>query len=393
MSGKLRPGFLLLPLALVVVVWLLLGREEPVPVTLAVADLGPVEATVANTRAGSVKACRRARLSPMTGGQIARLYVQEGDRVERDQILLELWNQDLDAQLELAQNEYQAARSAMRQRCLLADEAQRDARRLEVLLQRGLAAEDRVDEARTNAAARRAACEASQAQVQVQRARIDVAQAALERTRLRAPFAGTIAEINGELSEYITPSPVGVATPPAVDLIDDSCLYVSAPIDEVDAPAIRPAMDARIVLDAFPGRSFPALVQRIAPYVQEKERQARTVEVEAVFRNPADFAALLPGYSADVEIILARRDEVLRIPSEAILQGGPEGERQAARVLVYDRDSGLLEERRIETGLANWQYTEVRAGLTAGEAVVLSIEREGVAAGVKAVPENSLALP
>jgi len=299
--------FVLILILLLVSAWLILSREKPVPVSLGKADTGPVEATVANTRAGTVKACRQARLSPMSGGQVARLHVQEGDHVEKGQVLLELWNEDLQARLHLEESEQEATQAAARQACLRAAEAKRDARRLTELHRRHLASEEAADEANTNAAVSQAACQAAQAQTRVGTARIAVARASLERTILRAPFAGSIAEINGELSEYVTPSPLGVATPPAVDLIDNSCLYVSAPIDEVDAPAVHPAMDARITLDAFPGRSFPALVQRIAPYVQEAEKQARTVEVEAVFADPADFATMLPGYSADVEIILARR--------------------------------------------------------------------------------------
>ena len=61
---------------------------------------------------------------------------------------------------------------------------------------------------------------------------------------LTAPFDGVVAEVNAELGEYVTPSPPGIPTPPAVDLIDDRCLYVTAPIDEVDAPEIRTGMPA-----------------------------------------------------------------------------------------------------------------------------------------------------
>ncbi len=373
---------LLLLAALSFLLWRLLSSEEAVPVALGRAEVGAVEATVANTRAGTVKACRRARLSPMTGGQIARLHVTEGDQVRQGQILLELWNEDLRASLRLAQSESEATQAATRQTCLRAAEAKRDARRLAELHKRHLASEEAADEAATNAAASQAGCEAARARNRVSAARAALARATLERTILRAPFAGTIAEINGELSEYVTPSPLGVATPPAVDLIDNSCLYVSAPIDEVDAPAVHPAMDARITLDAFPGRRFPALVQRIAPYVQEAEKQARTVEIEAVFADPQDFAALLPGYSADVEVILARREQTLRIPTEALMEDG--------RVLVYQADEGLLVARRIKTGLSNWQYTEVLEGLEPGAAVVLSLDREGVKAGAHARPEAPL---
>ena len=146
-------------------------------------------------------------------------------------------------------------------------------------------------------------------------------KAELERTRLVAPFAGVVAEVNGEIGEFVTPSPVGIPTPPAVDLMDISCLYVSAPIDEVDAPRIRVGMSANISLDALPGEIFAGTVKRIAPYVLEVEKQARTVDVEVDFICPQDCENMLPGYSADVEVVLDEKDAVLRVPTEAILEG------------------------------------------------------------------------
>ena len=108
--------------------------------------------------------------------------------------------------------------------------------------------------------------------VGVSEAQRDIATARLERTLLRAPFDGVIAEINGELGEFVTPSPVGVPTPPTVDLIDSTCLYISAPIDEVDAPAVKTGQQALISMDAFPGRRFPGFVRRVAPYVLDVEK-------------------------------------------------------------------------------------------------------------------------
>jgi HlyD family secretion protein len=154
--------------------------------------------------------------------------------------------------------------------------------------------------------------------------------------------------------------------------MDTSCLYVSAPIDEVDAPQIRIDMDAQISLDAFPDRRFAGRVRRVAPYVLDRGKQARTVDVEVAFTEPADCDCMLPGYSADIEVILAEARDVLRIPTQAILEGN--------RVFVVGADE-LLEERAVETGLRNWAWTEVRSGLAAGERLVLSVEREGLAAG------------
>src|SRR5512147_3303824 len=78
-------------------------RQKPVAVALVTVERGPVVATVANTRAGTVDACRRARLSPALGGQIAKLPVKKGEHVAADALLLELWNDDLQAQLQLGE--------------------------------------------------------------------------------------------------------------------------------------------------------------------------------------------------------------------------------------------------------------------------------------------------
>jgi HlyD family secretion protein len=172
-----------------------------------------------------------------------------------------------------------------------------------------------------------------------------------------------------------------VPTPPAIDLIDETCLYVSAPMDEVDAPKIRVGQPVRISLDALPGQTFPGKVRRVAPYVTTVEKQARTVDIEATFDDPSKIGRLLVGNSADVEVVLATRDNVLRIPTAALLEG------KRALVVAGDR----LEERTVKTGLSNWEYTEVLEGLSAGDKVVTSLERAGVKAGATVTAEPAKA--
>ncbi len=350
-----------------------LTRPKPPEVELATIARGPVEATVVNTRAGTVKACRRAKLAPVAGGQIVKLWVKEGDRVKAGQPLLELWNRDLTAQRDLATRQLATSEERRREACIMATNAQRDADRTEQLAAQNFVSPQRAEDARAEARARQASCDALAADVKRAQAQIRVTLAGLERTTLTAPFAGIVAEVTGEIGEVTTPSPPGIPTPPAVDLIDDTCLYVSAPMDEVDAPRLRTGQPARITLDALPGQTFPGRVRRIAPYVTEVEKQARTVDVEVDFDTPPK-DMLLVGYSADVEAIIERRDDVLRVPTQAIQQDGT--------VLALGGDD-KLETRRIETGLANWAFTEVTAGLEAGDRVLLSFDQEEVKAGVK----------
>jgi len=374
-----RALILLLLLAIGGGVFWWLGRPKPVPVITATVGRGTVEATVANTRAGAVEACQRTKLSTISGGRIEVLAVKEGDHVKKGQLLMRLWNDDQQAEQAFARAQLDTARKRVTEACTLAESAQRDLQRQQQLFQQGFISEGGLDNVRTQYDARAAACATAKSDVAQAQARIGVVGAAGQRTVLVAPFDGTVAKIVGEVGEYSTPSPPGVAMPPAIDLIDETCLYVNAPMDEVDAPKIVVGQPVRITLDALPGRAFAGRVRRVAPYVTAVEKQARTVEIEVTFDDPKAAGRLLVGYSADVEVILDVRKDVLRVPTSALLQGG--------RVLLLE--DGKLVERPVKTGLANWEHTEITEGLKDGERIVTSLDRAGVKAGAVAIEDSA----
>ncbi|MBA3014919.1 MAG: efflux RND transporter periplasmic adaptor subunit [Proteobacteria bacterium] len=377
-------GWLLVAALAAGVGWVVWQRMKPKPLQVMVAKVerGNVLQLVANTRAGTVKACRQADLSPGVGGQIATLPVKKGDQVKEGDLLIEVWNKDLSSQLTLATSEGRAA--AARARALLrqSELSLREAGRMKKLRATAAISVETLDQANTRAVIDQAQYAAALAEEQVIRDRLNLLAVEMERTRLLAPFAGIVAEVNGELSEYVTPSPPGIPTPPTVILLDTSCFYVSAPIDEVDAAAITVGMPTTITLDAFAARHFAGQVRRIDPYVLDREKQARTVEVEVSFVTLSDTVNLLSGYSADVEIVVDSRDKVLSIPTQAVLDGG-------RRVLVFDAQSARVHDRAIAVGLGNWQVTEVVSGLSEGEKVVLSTDRPGLKDNVRAEIEAS----
>jgi len=373
---RLLVGVIVIALLAAAIWWL--GRPQPIPVVLTEVGRGVVESTVANTRAGTVEACQRTKLSTITGGRIEVLAVKEGDKVRKGQLLMQLWNADQQAEQRLATAALDTARKRVVEACTTAEKARREAERQRDLFNQKFISESAYDNARLDADARDAACTTAKSDVAQSQARVDVTRIVQGRTVLIAPFDGTVAKIVGEVGEYSTPSPPGVATPPAIDLIDESCLYVKAPMDEVDAPKVMVGQPVRITLDALPKQSFPGKVRRVAPYVSAVEKQARTVDIEATFDDPASAGRLLVGYSADVEIILEVRKDALRVPTAALLEGG--------RVLVLEQ--GKLAERKVRTGLANWEHTEVVDGLAAGDRIVTSLERAGVKAGAAAVAET-----
>jgi HlyD family secretion protein len=354
-------------------------RTKPIAVVVTEVQRGTVESSVANTRAGTVESCLRTKLSTIIGGRIEVLAVKEGDHVKKGQLLMQLWNDDIQAQERLAKAALETSRKRVVEACTLADSAEREVKRQMELHEQGFISSNAIDTTRAAADARVASCAAARAEVAQAQANVNLAQVQQGRTVLIAPFDGTIAKIVGEVGEYSTPSPPGVPTPPAIDLIDESCLYVDAPMDEIDAPKISKGQPVRISLDALPGQSFSGKVRRVAPYVTAVEKQARTVDVEAVFDHPEKAGRLLVGYSADVEVILGVHPDVLRVPTAALQEGG--------RVLVVDADDTLVE-RKLKTGLANWEYTEVVEGLAAGDRVVTSLDRAGVKAGARVTIES-----
>lgn len=357
-----------------------LSQPDPVKVSVQTVERGDVEATVANTRAGTIKACRRAGLSPAIGGQITKLPVKEGQQVKAGELLLALWHDDLQAQVVLAEQEAKAAKARAEASCIQADIAQREAKRLQKLGPTGAASEELVDQAVSRAKSSRADCSSARASVMVSQARMELAGANLARTLLIAPFDGVVAEINGELNEYVTPSPPGIPTLPAIDLIDNNCFYVAAPIDEVDAPGIEVGMPARISMDAYRDQHFPAKVRRVADYVLDREKQARTVDIEVEFSDPKQTPRLLAGFSADAEIILSSHSGALRIPTLAVMEG--------PQVMVFDADNEALSLRDIKTGISNWDYTEVLEGLEEEEQIVTSLDRPGVQDGAYAIADD-----
>jgi len=355
---------------------------RPVRVTVVRAERGRVESTVTNTKAGTVTARWRAGLSPEIGGRVVEIPHREGARVESGDLLVRLDDSSQRARVTLAQRELRAVEAERDSLCLTAEQAEREYKRNSALAKDKIISDDLLDRLGSSRASTAATCQAAGAKIESARATIRVAQADLDKTVLYAPFAGVIAELTVELGEWITPSPPGIPIPSVIDLMDTSSIYISAPMDEVDSARIHAGQAAKVTIDPFPDKSFPGTVGRVAPYVLDIEAQNRTVEIEVELEDPEFAATLLPGTSADVEVILEVREDVVRIPTSTLLAGN------AVMVL----DDGVLARRPVEVGVRNWNDTEITSGLAAGEEIVSSLDRAEVKAGAEAevVPDGAL---
>lgn len=373
---------IVIAVTVIIIVTIKLSPEKAVDVTMVKVSQQKVESLVSNTRSGTVKACQRSKLSLAMGGQVSRLYVEQGDVVNAGALLLELWNEDLKAVLSQAQAQLKMAQLNQASACRQAQAEDRELNRIAELQQKNLASAELLDRSQTRAEIMGLSCQQHKAQVQQANANVAVQQARLIQTQLYAPFAGIVADVHGEIGEYATPSPPGVATPPAIDLINDQCLYISAPIDEVDAARVQLGMEARVSLDAFRNQQFNGRVKRIAPYVQDNAKQARTVEVDVELLDLPSSVQLLVGYSADMEIIIEQQDDVLSIPSDALIEGH--------HVLVLGRDGETLKKVELELGLSNWNWTQVLKGLEINQQVLTSLDNPAAIEGARVNVVDSL---
>ena len=356
---------------------------DPIEVRVAEVARGTVQSTLTNSKAGTVEARRRSRIAAEIGGRVVEVRHREGAHVTAGEPLIRLAEESLRARLEQTKEGVPVAQARLEDACLRRDRSRRELDRTRRLAEQNVASEDRLDALQYSFDSARVACEAAKAELAQARANLRAAESELSKTLIVAPFDGVVAEVNVEVGEWVTPSPPLLTSPAVIDLIDPTSIYVSAPMDEVDAGAIGTGLPVKVSVDSRPGQSFPGRVARVAPYVLDTEAQNRTLEIEVSIDDPKIAESLLPGTSADAEVILETRADVVRIPTSALLR--------SEKVLVLE--DGVLVERAVELGLRNWQYAEVKSGLELGETVVVALDSKAVVAGARAVasvPEPEL---
>jgi HlyD family secretion protein len=341
-------------------------RPRPLEVEVARAERNAVEDAVANSQAGTVKARFRSRLGIERAGRVDQIPFREGARVRRGDVLVQLEVSTARTQLEAARRDLETQRAMLESTRAAAAKAQRDFDRTQRLRASDLVSEEQMDQAKTATDAAQADLRAAQARALRAEAAVRLAQDELDHMRVTAPFDGVIAQRLVEVGESVIPGQA------VIELVDPVRLYVSAPIDEMDSGRLRESLPARITLDPYPGQTWQGTLSRVFPVVNDTKEQNRTLEVEVELPPNPDKPTPKPGTSADIEIVLDRREGVLRIPSFAVIEG--------KRVLVVV--NGKTVSRDITIGLKNWQWTEVTGGLKEGDVVVTNLDKQGVKAGI-----------
>jgi HlyD family secretion protein len=354
---------------LVVVLRATAFRPRPIEVEVATVGRGTVEDAVTNSQAGTVKARLRARVGAERAGRVAAIPHREGSRVRSGEALLLLDASTAGTQLEVAKRDLESAHAAAEAARAAATLARQQHERTASLFQSGVLSRADMDQSKSRLESADAELSGAQARQKGASSAVRLAQNELDHLRVLAPFDGIVSQRLVEVGESVIPGQ------PVLEVVGLDRLYVSAPLDEIDIGRVREGLPARVTLDPYRGRVWQGLVNRVSPVVNDVKEQNRTLDVEVEMRPDPNAPQPKPGTSADVEIILAKRDGVLRVPTNAVIE--------SKRVLVIE--NGIAVRKDVKTGLKNWDWTEVVGGLNEGAAVITSLEKQGVKAGARVV--------
>ncbi len=289
---------------------------------------------------GTIGASDDKELAFGSGGRIDEIYVDEGDEVSKGDVLAKL---DTSA-LELALTQ---AKVGLVQAGVARDEAEYNLNQLRDVLH---ASRDRVKLAESALAAAGEQLEAAEQAVAE-------AQKQLDEATITAPFGGVVASVDADEGDSVSTMTT------IVHLIDLTTMELNAKVHEIDIPEVKPGQGAIIEVDALPTLQLDGKVISIS-LLPEVEAGVVVYEVTIGFDVPPDFE-LMVGMSADADIIIKERSNVLLVPDRTIKQdsqGNP-----VVKVMVDDE----IEERTVVTGISDGYQTEIVEGLDEGEVVVV----------------------
>ncbi|HSN71600.1 MAG TPA: efflux RND transporter periplasmic adaptor subunit [Steroidobacteraceae bacterium] len=266
----------------------------------AKADRRTIEVSVSSS--GVVEPLATVEVKSKASGEVLDVLVEVGDHVERDTLVVRIdprtVRNDLaqrEAELKAALSRREIARSQMA--------------RAEALLAKGTFTQLDLEQAALDLA--NAEADVVAAQVSVENSRI-----AVDDTDVRAPITGTVIQKPVERGQVISSPTRDVAGgSPLMQMADLSAVQIRALIDETDIGKIRPGMSAKVAVAAYPNQPFPGEVVKVEP--QAVLEQNVTMFAVLVSIDNRD-GLLMPGMNAEVEVSIARSEDVVTVPVMAL---------------------------------------------------------------------------
>lgn len=377
----------LLAAGVALLAWLFLVPEKPeYEYVGASATRGEVVRKV--TASGKLRALNTIKVGAEVSGQITAVYVDFNTPVRAGQVLAEIDPTRFRARVEQAQAQVTLVRATLLQAEAAVARArvdlmtqQRDFERNKSLAARDFVSDARLDNSNNLLAAARAALASSNAQVAAARAQIEQSQAELQtaqldlrRTRIVAPTSGVV--IN-KLVEPGTTVAASFQTPNLFEIASDTTrMQVEASVDEADIGQVREGQDVRFTVDSYPDDRFSAVVRQVRKAANETQNVVSYLVILEVDNKDGK---LLPGMTANVEIVTARKQNVLRVPAAALrfrprAEDRPEGLKlgpNSTVVFVPGDDPYAPTARKVTVGLAGEDFVEIVGGLSAGTKVLV----------------------
>ncbi len=380
-SAPLLVGIAAAVLIVAALAWWL-TRPKPFEVRTAAArelTAGAGGARTVLNASGYVTARREATVSSKVTGKVVEVLVEEGVRVTAGQILAKLDDANTRASLQLAQAQLDAARTALEETRVRLAEAEREQARQQKLVTGGVATTADYDRAESTTKALNARLAQLATEVTVAERNLTLWQHQLDDTIIRAPFAGIVTSKNAQPGEMISPMSSGGFTRTGIcTIVDMDSLEIEIDVNESYINRVASGQPVEATLDAYADWKIPCKVIAIIPTA---DRQKSTVRVRVGFDQ------LDPRILPEMSVKVAFRDtgasttasaaaatRSVLIPAAALRQEG-------GRDIVFVVASGRAERRAVSVAGTRGADTEILAGVSAGERVILEAPA-GLADGV-----------
>ncbi|HET9818552.1 MAG TPA: efflux RND transporter periplasmic adaptor subunit [Rhodanobacteraceae bacterium] len=340
------------------------GQAVTVETSTAVAAGSSGDAAVLQAT-GYVVARRQATVSAQITGTLVAVNVEEGEHVQKGQVLARLEATQFKAQLDAAKAQHAAAQAQIVQARATLTQARDNARRLNAVVERGYVSRQDAEQANTQVATDRAAVEVAVKQAQAAAERVKAAQIDLDYTIVRAPFAGVVTDKAAQVGEIVSPlsagggfTRTGVAT-----IVDMNSLEVDVDVNEAYISRVVPGMKVTAVLDAYPDWKIPAHVIAIIP---SADRSKATVKVRIALdqKDPR----ILPEMGVRVSFLEERKDNAQPLPG--VLVPKTAVVKRDGKDVVFVVKDDRVERTPVTTGADFSDLKQVTQGLNAGTEVV-----------------------
>jgi membrane fusion protein (multidrug efflux system) len=309
------------------------------PVVLAPVQMRDVEERVAAT--GQILAKQRADVAAQVPGEVTAIRVDEGQPVGEGDVVIEIDPERRALDLDRARARLSESGAALL-------DAQRQHQRVHALATRNVVSRAQLEQADS-------ALEAARSRVQALQADLGAADRAASDSRVAARFAGVIGRRFVSRGEFVQPGQK------LFELVSLDPVEVEFNLPEADAARLHLGLPLDVSVAPYPGEVFHAEVSMVSPVIDE---HTRTLRVKALLANPD--GRLRPGLFARADLGIAKRENVLLVSEEALLQ------RADGKVVFRAVDGGTRAERRmVEIGAIKGGLVEIRSGLSAGDVVVV----------------------